>query len=175
MEKINWAEVEEAKDYERVTAGGYVCRIVKVEDVPQKQYLRVYADVIEGEFANIGFNQQNRTGQDWGFIQFIRSYKPTARGFFKQLLSALEKSNNGRFTANTFDGNESKMVMMQLGLVLGEEEYLTQKGEKRIRTYVKDLTTPEAIRKGDFKVPALKMLPEEKQAAVPVAANECPF
>lgn len=175
MEKINWAEVEETKDYERVTAGGYVCRIVKVEDVPSKQYLRVYADVSEGEFANIGLNQQSRTGQDWGFIQFIRSYKPTARGFFKQLLSALEKSNAGRFSANSFDGNENKMVMLQIGLVLGEEEYLTQKGEKRIRTYVKDLTTPEAIRKGDFKVPALKILKEEEATAVPAASNECPF
>lgn len=174
MEKINWAEVEEVKDYAKLVAGGYVCRIVKVEDVADKQYLKVFADVTEGEFANFGLNQQNRTGQDWGFIQYIRSYKPAARGFFKQFLSALEKSNSGRFSANAFDGNENKMIMMQIGIVLGEEEYITQKGEKRIRTYVKELTTPEAIRTGDFKVPALKTLQVET-AAVPAEANECPF
>ena len=36
MKKINWGEVEEAQNFTRICAGGYVCRVVKVEDNPQK-------------------------------------------------------------------------------------------------------------------------------------------
>ena len=48
-----------------------------------------------------------------------------------------------------------------VGLVLGEEEYKKNDGTVGTRLYVKDIKTVEEIRKGDFKVPALKKLPVE--------------
>ena len=36
MRKINWGSVEEAKEFERLGSGGYVCKIVSITDNPQK-------------------------------------------------------------------------------------------------------------------------------------------
>lgn len=176
MKKINWNEVDEAQEFAKLTAGGYVCKVIKVEDVPDKEYLLVYCDVAEGEFKDIGWNAETANGNDWNYIKMYRSYKQTAYSFFKSFLSTLEKSNPRRFAANTFDGNEHKMVGLLIGLVLGEEEYTGQDGSVKIRTYVKTMTTPEKIRQGDYKVPALKVL-QGASVTTPAetVSDDCPF
>ena len=63
MKKINWGEVEEAQNFTRICAGGYICRVVKVEDNPQKEYLEIWCDPVEGEFKDFGTNAEQRTGQ----------------------------------------------------------------------------------------------------------------
>ena len=83
MKNVNWKDVEEAKDFTRICAGGYVCRVIKVEDDPQKEYLKIYCDPVEGEFKNFGSDTELRTGQDWSYIRFFRSYKSKALNFFK--------------------------------------------------------------------------------------------
>lgn len=176
MKKINWNEIDEAQEFANLTAGGYVCKVIKVEDVPEKEYLLVYCDVAEGEFKDIGWNAETSSGKDWKYIKMYRSYKEKAYGFFKGFLSALEKSNPKRFAANTFDGNEHKMVGLLIGLVLGEEEYQGLDGTTKIRTYVKSLTTPEKIRQGDYKVPPLKVLQGASMAnPAEAVSDDCPF
>ena len=49
MKNIDWQNVEEVKEYVRVAPGGYVCVITAVEDVPDKEYLRIEYDIAEGE------------------------------------------------------------------------------------------------------------------------------
>lgn len=179
MKNVNWKDVEEAKDFTRICAGGYVCRVIKVEDDPQKEYLKIYCDPVEGEFKNFGSDTELRTGQDWNYIRFFRSYKSKALNFFKSWLIALEKSNPGKFSADNFDGNESKMVGLLVGIVLGDEEYLKQDGTKGLRTYVYKTLTPEDIRGQKFKTPEMKLLPPNAAPAqtynAPEADNECPF
>lgn len=179
MKNVNWKEVEEAKDFSRICAGGYVCRVVRVEDNLKQEYLKIYCDPVEGEFKNFGENMELRTGQDWNYIRFFRSYKSTALNFFKSWLVALEKSNPGKFSADNFDGNESKMVGLLVGIVLGDEEYLKQDGTKGLRTYVHKTLTPEDIRAKKFKTPEMKLLPPNAAPAqaynAPEADNECPF
>ena len=157
MRKINWGAVEEAKDFERLGSGGYVCKIVSITDNPQKEYLKVVMDVAEGDFKDYGANGEKRNNNDWSYIRMYRSYKESAYGMFKAFLSALEKSNPN-FKANEFDGDENKLVGLFLGVVLGFEEYLKKDGTLNVRTYVKTLTTPEKIRNHDYKVPDLKKL-----------------
>lgn len=179
MKKIDWNAVEEAKDFAKLCEGGYVCKIVRVEDVPEKEYLLVQCDVVEGEFKDYGYNGEVANNNDWNYIKLYRSYKQTAQGFFKSFLSTLEKSNPRRFAVNAFDGNEHKLVGLQLGIVLGAEEYQGKDGDVKLRTYAKTLTTPDAIRKGDFKVPELKKLPgsvTDTPATTPNAvSDDCPF
>ena len=134
MQATNWNEVEEAQQFERVQAGGYVCRIVKVEDVPAKQYLLVTLDIAEGKFANNGKQVEERTGNDWGYYVAYRSYKENSRPFFKSFLVALEKSNK-RFIANKFNNNEQELVDLLVGVVLQEEEYVGQ--DKETKAYRK--------------------------------------
>lgn len=178
MKKINWGEVEEAQNFTRICAGGYVCRVVKVEDDTQKEYLKIWCDPVEGEFKDFGTNAEQRTGQDWNYIRFYRSYKSTALNFFKAWLSALEKSNPGKFSANKFDSDESKMVGLRVGLVIADEEYLKQDGKKGLRTYVHKVLTPDEIRAGKFRVPDMKLLPPSaaSASAAPEAdPYDCPF
>ena len=149
MKKINWGTVEEAKEFERLGSGGYVCKIVKIIDNPAKEYLQVFMDVAEGEFKNFGANAEKRNNNDWSYIRMFRSYKEKALGMFKAFLSALEKSNPN-FKADAFDGDENKLVGLLVGVVLGFEEYVKNDGTVGVRTYVKTITTAEKIRKHDF-------------------------
>lgn len=171
MKKIDWSNVEETQEFAKLPAGGYVCKVIKVEDVPEKEYLLVYCDVAEGVFKDYGWNAETANNNDWSYIKMYRSYKQTAYGFFKGFLSTLEKCNPKRFNANAFDGNEHKMVGLQIGIVLGEEEYQGNDGSTKLRTYVKTMTTLDKIRQGDYKVPPLKVL----QGAMETVSNECPF
>ena len=177
MINIDWSKEQEAQEFAKPAAGAYICRIVAVEDHADKEYLKVFADFAEGEFKDYGKETEERTGKDWGYIRFIRSYKPKARGFFKGFLTALEKSNRN-FNANSFDGNEQRMKGMWIGLVLGEEEYKKNDGSVGVRTYVDSIRSGEAIRQGDYKIPELKKLDQSNPASAPVpfsSYDDCPF
>ena len=50
MKKIDWNNVKE--NGSQLPAGGYVCGITSVEDVPEKEYLKFEFDVAEGEYKN---------------------------------------------------------------------------------------------------------------------------
>lgn len=170
MQAYNWKDVEaqEQGEFERITAGGYVCKIVDVKDVPEKEYLLVTMDVSEGKFANNGVETEKRTGNDWGYLKCYRSYKEAARGFFKAFLVALEKSNS-KFNADKFDGNEKKMVGLTVGVLLQEEEYVGQNKQtganvKKTRLIVYNTVDANVIRSGKFKTPKLKELSDEDKA-----------
>ena len=176
MINIDWSKEQEAQEFARPGAGAYICRIVSVEDNPSKEYLKICADIAEGEFKDYGKLSEERTGKDWDYIRFNRSYKPKARGFFKGFLTALEKSNRN-FNANSFDGNEQRMKGMWIGLVLGEEEYRKKDGSVGVRTYVDSIRSGEAIRQGDYKIPEFKKLDQANSASAPISNSydDCPF
>ena len=180
MKKFDWKQVDEAKQFARPCAGGYIVQITKVEDVADREYLRVEFDFTEGEFK----------GYCAGLIKsgfkpysFIRSYKESARGFFKHFLSSLEQCNPGKFHADTFDGNEQSMVGLYLGIVLREEEYMKRDGTVGVGTKVYNFATQAAIRAKDYKVPPVKKLDSAPAAVTPTAAapapaantDDCPF
>lgn len=151
----NWNEVDDLKEFEKLPAGGYICGITKVEDVADRQYLRIEYDIAEGEFKNY-FRNLNESLGFWAG-NFIRSYTVKAQGFFKAFLTAVEKSNH-TFKVIDFNNDERKLKRMYVGLVLGEEEYLNAKGEVKTRMYVAETRSTQAIKDGDFKVPEFKKL-----------------
>jgi hypothetical protein len=153
MKNVNWANVEENQEYKRLVPGGYVCGIVKVEDVEDKEYLKIYYDVTTGEFKGY-FKELFDAKGFWGG-NFIRSYKETALSFFKGFLTAIEKSNPN-FTVSQFNNDISKLKGKLVGLVLGEEEYVSKDNEIKKRLYVAQVHGVEKIKANDFKVPELK-------------------
>ncbi len=181
MEKINWGNVEAAKEgFAAPPAGGYVLAICKVEDVPDKQYLKISYDIAgAAEHENEEFNGYYAQRMDHFNGQgrlpfFIRSYKPTAQGFFKAFLKALAASNSG-FVADTFDNNEQQFVGMVVGAVLAEEEYLYN-DKLRVRLKVHSVMSVDRISTGDFKVPPIKKYEGELPAAfAPAASTTVPF
>ena len=80
---------------------------------------------------------------------------------FKGFTTAVEKSNNGF----TWNWDEKKLKNKVFGVVIGEEEYLNQKGQVRVRNYVAAVRSVDVIDKGDFTIPELKKLDASKVTA----------
>lgn len=157
MKNINWDNVEEAKDFERLPAGGYIGKITSVEDVPEKEYLKIEYDIADGEFAGYYKDLYHNRGF-WGG-SFIRSYKETALSFFKSFKTAVEKSNPGY----TYNNDESTLKGKLIGLVLGEEEYKAKTGAVKTRLYVDKTRSVSEIRDGNFEVSQKKLLPDDER------------
>lgn len=155
MKSIDWNNVQEATEGRRLAPGGYVCGIVKAEDLPDKEYLRILFDIAEGPDKNYFRDMAERMQLDgWPYAGIlIRSYKPKAQPFFKGFLTAVEASNPGYH----FTNDERTLTRKLVGLVLGEEEY-EYNGEVRTRLRVASVRSVDAIRKGDYDTPPLKKL-----------------
>lgn len=148
MKKLNWNEIEETEYADKLPAGGYVCRIVAVEDVPEKEYLWITYDIAEGEYAG-------KYSDDWGkdnpwAHRFVRSYKDSAAGMFKGFVNRIEESNKGFVWDQV---NESQFVGKEIGLVFQTELYTNTKGDDKERLNVFRVVAAQDIRVGDFKVP----------------------
>lgn len=151
----NWDDIEERQpgEFERPAPGGYIARIVSVEDNEEKEYLRIEWDFEEGEHRGSNAATFNRAGF-WPTV-LIRSYKEKALGFFKAFKTSVELSNRGYvFDCANTQGLENKLM----GVVLGEEEYVKKAGDIGTRLYVYQARTVKAIRDGDFKIPELKRM-----------------
>lgn len=169
MNKVDWENVQEASGYDTPSPGAYMAVICGVEDHEDKQYLKILWDFDDGEYK--GSNQETYDRAGFWPISLIRSYKPKALGFFKAFKTALEESNPGY----SFDEDDlNAMVGKRLCVVLGEEEYQGNDGNIKVRLYVYQTRSMEAYRKGDFKVPELKMLSSKSSASswpVPSSAS----
>jgi hypothetical protein len=153
MKILNLDNVNSAEEFDRLTPGGYVCGITAVEDVPERGYLRIEFDIGEGKLKNYYRTLYNSKGF-WGG-HTIKSYKEKALPFFKGFITSVEESNAGY----KWDNDENKLVRKLVGMVLAEEEYRAKDGSIKTRLYVSNIMSADKIRKGDFKVPSLKKLP----------------
>lgn len=152
-------------EFARPTAGGYICKIIDVEDVPMNEqgkgdYLRIEYDIADGEFKGYYKEQFDRWGGNWN-ASFIRSYKEKALGMLKHFTNCIEHSNAGY----EWDWNEKGLIGKIVGLVLGEEEYRNNAGEVKTKLVVKNIATVEDIKNGNFKIPAPKKLAVESSNA----------
>lgn len=154
MRRVDWNNVQEATDFRTPAPGGYIAAITNVEDVEEKEYLKIEWDFVDGEFRGSNTDTFHRAGF-WPY-PLIRSYKESALGFFKAFKTALEKSNRG------YQFSEDRLMDMRrkyIGVVLAEEEYLAKDGTVKRRLYVASTRSVESIQKGDYKVPDLKKMP----------------
>ncbi|MEE0897471.1 MAG: hypothetical protein U0L88_07570 [Acutalibacteraceae bacterium] len=157
MKHIDWNNVEEAKGFEKLPAGGYICGITAVEDVPDKEYLKFEFDIADGPHKN-EFRALYDAKGFWG-ASFVKSYKEKARGFFKKMLVAFEKSNS----SFVFNDDEKIFKRKLIGLVLGYEEYTANDGSVKQRLIVTDWLPVADIKAGNFTIPKLKTLYGEEK------------
>lgn len=165
MNNINWDNVKEVQEFEQVKPGGYICGITKVEDVPDKEYLMIEYDIIEGKYK--GYYKSLFDAKAFWVGRFIKSYKEKALPFFKAFKTAVELSNPGYIFMNDPHSLRGKKV----GLVLAEEEYISNTGEVKTRLYVAQIRAVKAIKDGDFTVPQLKKLKEDNTSSPSVNVN----
>jgi len=164
LKPINWDNTKAVKGGEsmaRIPAGGYVCKIIHVNDVADKQYLKIDLDIVEGEYKGVFSDRYTRFGGNWPCFR-ICSYKDKAVGMFKGFITSVEESND-HFQFN-FD--EQTLVNKMVGVLFGEEEYISNDGEIRTNCKPQFFRSVAAIRSGDFEVPAPKKLDPSK--GVPV-------
>ena len=98
---------------------------------------------------------------DWAWSGvYCRSYKEKALGMFKRFCSAISKSNgNFIFDGNTVNSDEKTLAGKKVGIVLQEEEYYGNDGEKKTRLIVDREFSVDKLK--DQKVPKLKALKED--------------
>lgn len=158
MRKIdNWDAIEEMDGFDNPKPGAYIARITFVDDVEEKEYLRIEWDFAEG--AYMGANKATNDRAGFWPTPIIRSYKDSALGFFKAFKTALEKSNPG------YAFEEERLNLMVgkcIGVVLGEEGYTKKNGRPGKRLYVHQTRSIEAIQKGDFEVPEYREAKDQK-------------
>lgn len=167
MKKLNLENVKEFTPFEKVEAGGYVCGIYAVEDVPEKEYLKISYDIVEGEKK--GFYSKLKKEKEWALPSFIASYKETALSFFKGTITSIEKSNKGF----KFDNDETKLVGKKIGLVLFEKERINNNGKKVVDMRVDKAHSIEAIKSGDFEIPERETIADvvETKSASPFGSK----
>lgn len=139
-------------EFARPTAGGYVIGIVSVEDVPEKEYLKISYDIAEGEFKNYYYDMKQRTGYDLPVM--YKSYKDKALGFFKAFLDAVAASNPGY----TWNNDERTLTRKLVGCVLREEEYRNRDGEIKVSLKPEVFYPAADIRAGKFEALPKKTL-----------------
>lgn len=174
-------------EYKRLPAGGYVARITKVTDTPEKNFLHIEFDICEGEYAGYGASCLERNGftplntrvyYDTNLEKSHPDYEKkhkTSMGMFKGFTEAVEQSN----TPYVWEWKDQTLVGRVVGVVLGEREYRKQNGDIGTAWDVR-FKTSAAIRDGKFKVPEKKCLPVEQNTApafAPLADDdgELPF
>lgn len=137
MKCLNLSNVQEAGDRASLPAGKYICIIRNVEDVSDREYLKITYDIAEGEHAGY-YDKLRAEHPDWGWVgAYVKSYKPAALPMLKRFCSAVSKSNgNYVFDAGTVNCDERTLIGKRIGLVLNTEEYYSNSGDKRTRLYV---------------------------------------
>ena len=173
MRKVDLTNVQEAGSFERLPAGCYECKIIKVEDVANREYLKIYFDITNGNYKGWfkkQYDEDNREQKQWSG-NFVRSYKESALPFFKGFVTACENSNKNF----KWDGvNEQDFVKKNVGLVIGYEEYINNNGKKRVRM-VADPHSIDKIKSGEIPVPELKKLDPSKEVQTAKSGFVDPF
>lgn len=175
MDEYNNAEASTGgSEFKRMTAGGYVARIQAVRtkgfdygreiDYPdEKMYVKLIYDIAEGEFAGKFSDEYwSDESKDWGH-QIYLSWKNM--GAFKGNIIAIEESNPGFDAMAAFTADQwTLFIGKEVGIVLGEEEYLGNDGTVKTRFTFPRLKSTQDIRDGKFKVPKLKKLADDAEA-----------
>ena len=175
MKRIeNWENIQESTSFKRLTPNGYICKILKVEDHPDKEYLKIYFDIFKGDdkgYFKKQYDGDTRKEKKWPNAgTFIRSYKDSAASMFKGFTNAVEKSNKGY----QWNFDEKTLVNKVIGLIIADEQYQNQKGQVRVRNYVAAVRSVETIEKGEYEIPALKELTTTKATTTAPANDPIP-
>lgn len=164
MKQVDLTNVQEASSgFQRHPAGPYICKITAVEDLPEKEYLRVSYDIAEGEYA--GYYAKGREEHpDWNWYgQYTKSYKTTALPMFKRFCSAVSKSNGKYvFDGGKVNSDEKSLVGKIIGLVFQEEEYYGNDGNLKTRLSIYSEFAKDKL--SDQKVPNVKKVKDSAPA-----------
>ena len=166
MKKIeNWEEIktnEEVVAFENLldnlTPGPQIVKILKVEDVTEKEYLKIAFDIVDGKLKGLFrdvFDNDNRDDKKWPNSGILyKSYKESAKRFFAAFITAIEKSN----PSYKWDFDETKLIGKLFVANFREEEYVSEdyddQGNAIIKTSIKcfEPRSTVALKEGKVKI-----------------------
>lgn len=134
-------------DDREMNPGGYICRILEVENNEEKEYITLTLDVAEGACA--GYYQDLYDKYGFYGLKAYRSYKDSALGFFKGFVTAVENSNEGYL----WTGDETTLKGKLIGAVLQGRRYIKSDGSVGYMLKVAQTHSVDRIKKGNYKVP----------------------
>lgn len=170
----NMSGVQAAGDYNRPGPGGYIFRIVRAVNNPVQERVEIDVDFAEGEFAGYYLDLKNRAGF-WGG-SFSKSYKEKAQPFFRDFIETVQASNqntDGLVIGDFEDVDETKLVNMYIGVVIGERQYTGNDGKTKraLDWYEPKFVTPDVIRSGNYTIPDLRIQEDRKSTGAPPTGN----
>lgn len=181
--KVNYdvRKASEEKKFTKLVAGGYVCQLTKVVDVPKDEYLDIEFDIVEGDFKGYAADCLDRNG--FCPLHFRKYYNEKSAFYFAKFLQAIDATNKTKFYDDFMEGSldEKKLLKKGIGIILQEELYRNKDGKDRSRFNAFEFTTAKDIRDNKFTTPdVLDSRGEEKENASPVFAEitedgELPF
>ena len=150
-------------EFASLPAGCYVCVIKQVSQTETQSHrpqLAVLFDIAEGDqkgFYQRQYDNARKTGTD---VKWKGVHKQIMDGsslpFFKGLMTSIEKSNPGYTFQWGVEDNERTLVGKKFGAVMGREEFLNQKGERRFATNVVQIRSLDGLKEAE--VPEDKLL-----------------
>lgn len=171
MKKVDTTNVQESGEYTRPEPGAYIGVLTAVEDVESKEYLKITYDIAEGEFKGY-YGKMREDHPDWSNAGvYYRSYKLTALSMFKRFCTAVSRSNGVFvFDGGEVNADEKTLTGKKIGLLIGEEEYYGNDGEKKTRLKVVREFSIDKLK--EQKVPKLKTIKDDEPAATTQTADD---
>lgn len=169
----NFKAENEVIEFENIKPTQYLCKIVDVEDVEDREYLKIAFDIVKDKNGNEDlkgyFNKYYEEYGKWNSQGIIyRSYKLSAQRFFEQFITAIEKSNNGY----TWNFDEKTLVGKYFIANFGEEEYYDSEGELKTSVKVQEIRSVSALKEGKIKDLAIKKVKKTTTAPQKLTVNE---
>lgn len=177
MRPINLSNVQETTEgeFKRIKPGAYPCTIMKVEDVPEKEYFWVVLDVCAGEYKDY-FSDPYYDGKDYAH-RMCFSYKEKAQGMLKGRLHVISDCNPGFDAEAAIEaGKEQMLVGKAVGVVFREEEYYNKnEGEFQMGTpRPSRLCKLDEMDREQNREPKPVMLSDQKKREALMRAGEDP-
>jgi hypothetical protein len=168
----NWDTTEAfTGEFKSITPGGHVCRIRQAASntTPTgKEVLIIAFDIAEGEFKGFyaeQFTKRKTSNPDAKWQGIYRQFtEGNSTPFFKGIITAIENSNPGY----TWNWDEKTLKDKLFGGVFGQEEYLNDKGERKLSTKCMQIRSVVQIKKG-VKAPEIKRLKNDASQGLPAA------
>lgn len=156
----------------RLPKGGYVCRILSIEEKTSRQsnqYLTFNLDIAEGDY--MGFfaeDYQSQTGEKkWHFSTNLTipndRTKPFVLHLFKTFNTYLEDSNPGWHF--DWSADEKQYRGKLIGVLVNEREYETRDGRRRMATNIARIVKANTVRSGAYTLPDDEMMKRPAAAA----------
>ena len=155
----------------KLPAGGYVCRIIKAENARTKKgkfKLMLQLDIAEGEYK--GYFRK--------LHEQLREYNPTANYpciyhcaidslYFGELMKAIEASNEDEEITKSelkeSERNANVLRRLLVGMVFGDVEYETRKGEITTIAQPRRPKSIEQIHNGKFRIPTIQKMSDRRR------------